>query len=673
MASQRLFAFTGGFFRDRRVKRILELCGYDVQLGLPSNGDLVALWGRRPRAWRGRAVARWRGAGFLTVEDGFLRSVLTGRNGEAPQSLVLDQKGVYFDCAAPNDLEDLLNYCDLSGGELTARAEAGIARLVQTGLSKYNGADPAIDVGEAGYVLVIDQTRGDASIVCGGADGDSFKAMLRAARAENPEALILVKSHPETVARFRRGHFGTADMDENMRLVVAPLSPYRLLKAARKVYCVTSLMGFEAIVAGHRPRVFGRPFYGGWGLSDDEQVFARRDRTLSRAALFAGVMLLYPKYYDIYRDCLCEFETMVDNLEAQRRAWIEDCHGYATLGIRLWKRGHLRRFLRGSGRLLSFEKEVAPATRAGRRGLIWAGKETDKVRKIFAAAAAPLLRLEDGFLRSNGLGAALVPPLSLVLDDLGIYYDPGRESRLERLLNDSATLGAAPLARANDLRARLVALGLSKYNIGDVGGLDWPDHRRRILVPGQVEDDASIRLGAGRIARNVDLLARVRLDNPEAFIIFKPHPDVEAGLRKGRVSEAVALEHADVVASGGDPIVAIDAVHEVWTMTSLLGFEALLRGKSVTCLGVPFYAGWGLTRDLGDAMVRRVARPSLDALVYCVLIAYPRYFDTVTGMACPVEVVVERLATGQGVATGRGNRALSKMQGFFASFAPFWR
>jgi capsular polysaccharide export protein len=37
----------------------------------------------------------------------------------------------------------------------------------------------------------------------------------------------------------------------------------------------------------------------------------------------------------------------------------------------------------------------------------------------------------------------------------------------------------------------------------------------------------------------------------------------------------------------------INQVNEVWTMTSLLGFEALIRGKSVTCLGLPFYCGWG--------------------------------------------------------------------------------
>ena len=42
------------------------------------------------------------------------------------------------------------------------------------------------------------------------------------------------------------------------------------------VYTVSSQMGFEAIFAGHRPRVFGKPFYAGWGLTEDDEVIPRR-------------------------------------------------------------------------------------------------------------------------------------------------------------------------------------------------------------------------------------------------------------------------------------------------------------------------------------------------------------------------------------------------------------
>src|SRR5437762_920638 len=50
------------------------------------------------------------------------------------------------------------------------------------------------------------------------------------------------------------------------------------------------------------------------------------------------------------------------------------------------------------------------------------------------AADVALIRVEDGFLRSVGLGAELARPLSWVLDRTGVYYDATRPSDLEQLL-----------------------------------------------------------------------------------------------------------------------------------------------------------------------------------------------------------------------------------------------
>jgi capsular polysaccharide export protein len=93
----------------------------------------------------------------------------------------------------------------------------------------------------------------------------------------------------------------------------------------------------------------------------------------------------------------------------------------------------------------------------------------------------------------------------------------------------------------------------------------------------------------------------------------------------------------------------------------------------VTCLGQPFYASWGLTDDRAMPIPRRAANPDIVALAHAVLIAYPRYHDPVTGRPCPVEVVVDRLLSGQIPGPGRFNRALAKLQGAFASYAHLWR
>ncbi len=628
---RRLFALTAGFWREPRLRRIIALSGHELRFGLPGPQDAALVWGRSPHAWRGEAAARRRGALLVRAEDAFLHGLRPGRAGGPPMGIILDPLGVHFDAAAPSRIEALLDGIDLQDSHLMVRARDGIARLRALDLSKYNLHDSALAPPEPGYVLVIDQLRGDASVRHGGGTEGAFARMLAAARAENPGARIVVRSHPETVLGLRRGHFGPDDLGPGEVLETGAVSPWRLLDAAKRVYTFTSQLGFEAILAGHRPRVFGQPFYAGWGLSEDVAPPPRRGRPLSPEALFAVAMIQAPLWYDPCRDRLCRFEEAVDQLEAEVRTFREDRRGHVALGMRRWKRPHLQAFFGGEKRL-SFRRRP-PADLAGRGLLVWGCAP--------APEGLPVRRVEDGFLRSRGLGAGLVPPLSLAADDLGLYYDPSGPSRLEALV--AAPLPPGGAERAERLIASVVGRRLTKYNLA--GALPDLPPGHRVLVPGQVEDDASIRLGAGKVRTNLALLAAVRAARPGAVVIYKPHPDVEAGLRPGRI-EAGGL--ADAVAANADPAALIAACDEVWTITSLLGFEALLRGRPVTCLGAPFYSGWGLTTDLGPVPARRLAlpRPDLRSLVHAALIAYPRYLDPVSRLPCPVEVAVERLGAG---------------------------
>jgi len=675
-AARPVYAFSAGFFRRPWLRRLLAVAGYELRFGLPGGGDLVAVWGRGPTAWRGEAVARRRGAQLLRIEDAFLRSLHPGRSGGPPLGLLIDGEGVHFDAGRPSALERLLAGARLDDAALIARAEAGMARMRAAHLGKYAACDPAEDPPPPGYVLVADQVRGDAAIRHGGASAQTFAAMLAAARAAHPRARIVIKTHPETAAGHRAGHFTPRDRDGRTDLLTAPVSPWRLLDGAAAVYTVSSQLGFEAILAGHRPVVFGQPFYAGWGLSEDRSPPPRRGRSLTAAQLFAAAMLEAPVWYDPFRDRRADFETALEILEAEARAWRADRRGYVALGMRLWKRPQVARVFGTAGRGVRFadgaDRALGRAAREGRDLLAWAGTAPDGIRDAARRQGVRCLAVEDGFLRSRGLGAALVPPLSLVADDLGIYYDPGRESRLERLIADSADLPGWARDRARRLRAQLTAAGLTKYNLG--GGLPaLPRDRPVILVAGQVEDDASVLRGAGAVRGNQALLEAARRAHPDACLVYKPHPDVEAGLRPGVIPAAPLAALADVVAADADPAALFGRVDAVWTLTSLLGFEALLRGVPVTCLGVPFYAGWGLTEDIGPVPARRRARPSLDALVHAALIAYPRYVDPLSGRPCPVEVAVDRLGAGIVPRPGPVNRGLSKLQGVFAGQAWIWR
>lgn len=682
---RRLCYYNAGFLRQPRLRRILTLAGHELRLGRPRPEDGVVVWGRSPYAARGEAVAARRGLPLVRIEDAFLRSLRPGRMGDAPMGLMIDGLGVHFDSSAPSALERILMRHPFDNSNLMARARDGISRIQMLDLSKYNIHDSRADLPKPGYVLVVDQTRGDASIAHAGASAQTFAEMLLAAQEENPTARILIKTHPETTLGLRAGHYGAEHVTNRITLCQDPVSPWALLNSAVAVYTVSSQLGFEAILAGHRPKVFGQPFYIGWGLSEDRNPLARRGRPLSRAQLFAGAMIEAPTWYDPCHDRICTFEQAVDQLEAETRQWREDRTGHVALGMRAWKRGRLQAIFGRYKPMIFEENQTRAQEKAGRTGrglLVWANKETP-------ALAAPGLchRVEDGFLRSRGLGAALVPPLSLVTDDLGIYYDPKRESRLERLILSPLPPGGR--ARAERLLAQLLAAGVTKYNLPDADqpDADLPEFapdltRRQVLVVGQVEDDASIRLGTAAVCTNLGLLTAAAMANPGARLIYKPHPDVEAGLRPGTIAPTDLTGLAAVrVAIKANPLALIAACDEVWTMTSLLGFEALLRGKPVTCLGAPFYAGWGLTHDLGPVPPRRrhapdghpLPRPDLIQLVHAALISYPRYFDPISRRPCPPEVAIDRLAAGDMPPPDTALRLLAKLQGRLAGYAHLWR
>jgi capsular polysaccharide export protein len=311
------------------------------------------------------------------------------------------------------------------------------------------------------------------------------------------------------------------------------------------------------------------------------------------------------------------------------------------LGFAFWKQDHVAPLLWDGTAPFRFARNSAPF-RGSLPVAVWRSKASQAVDDL-ERRNIPLIEVEDGFLRSRGLGADCVPPLSLVVDRLGPHFDPSAPSELECLLQESV-FDAELIERARDVRRLIVAAGIGKYECS-TGVLDRrADARRHILVPGQVEDDRAVELGGCGLVSNLELVARVRKQAPDAYILYKPHPDVLAGHRRGAIADATCLRFADEVV-GDLPIASLIAmVDEVHVNTSLAGFEALLRGKAVTTYGVPFYAGWGLTADLGPVPARRTARRSIDELVAATLLLYPRYLDPETGLPCPAEVVVARLS-----------------------------
>lgn len=316
----------------------------------------------------------------------------------------------------------------------------------------------------------------------------------------------------------------------------------------------------------------------------------------------------------------------------------------AIYGVARWKRPTVSQLLWGGADPLPYRRDAAGLS-ATARIAVWKSRTPRRALAAIEQSGAPIAEIEDGFIRSSGLGADCVPPLSIVVDDEGIYFDPGSPSALETLLCD-AEFDQPMLDRAERLGAMLVARGIGKYGAACVTLPRPAGVRRHVLVTGQVEDDRSVLNGGGPVRTNLELLRRARAAEPDAFMLFKPHPDVEAGHRRGHVADSVALTLADIVVRDQPITALLDMVDAVHVLTSLAGFEALIRGKHVTTHGMPFYAGWGLTTDLAPVPSRRRRNRSLAELIAATLIVYPRYVDPLTRLPCDPERVIERMANG---------------------------
>jgi capsular polysaccharide export protein len=613
-------------------------------------GHVVVGWGNKKNTAWPREYAASHGLAYLTLEDGFLRSAGLSGPGHPPLSLVIDDMGIYYDATTPSRLENILNGCKdpladlmpasvsrrhaasdelLENEALLDRAGRCIEKIVSNRLSKYNDCpDITLEPTDTSRVLVVDQTAGDLSIQYGLAGPASFTRMLEAALAEHPGAEILVKIHPDVIAGKKQGHLLAAGKHPRVRILDTAINPISLIQQVDHVYVVSSQTGFEALMTGKPVTCFGAPFYAGWGLTDDRIELPGRRTPRSVKQLFAAACILYARYRDPWTGAGCEIEAVIDYLALQRHWFNENAGDLYCYGFSLWKRGFVRSYLHSPWNRVHFIRSMRqiPVHSPGDdvRIVVWGRQEPAVVRARAKKQGIPLWRIEDGFLRSVGLGSDLVVPASLVVDKQGIYFDPTHPSDLEKILQDHAFTGEQ-LSQARSLREAIVSAGLSKYNVGQSRPLQHTASpgQRVILVPGQVEDDASIRLGCRDIRTNAQLLRAVREAAPEAYIIYKPHPDV-LSCNRGNAKEPENNEYYQQLVTDVSISQCLDEVDEVHTMTSLAGFEGLLRGKRVVTYGIPFYAGWGLTDDRHRSE-RRTRKLILDELVAGCLLKYPRY------------------------------------------------
>jgi capsular polysaccharide export protein len=313
-------------------------------------------------------------------------------------------------------------------------------------------------------------------------------------------------------------------------------------------------------------------------------------------------------------------------------------HGrWLCVVARRWKRVVMEEYLRGATHLRFCTRlpRSAAAYREVDYLLVWGRQTTIPSELRTAHPHLKIVTAEDGFISSCGLGLTGSFYYSVLLDGLGVHYDATTPSQLQQMLNERP-LSAADERLGQELVTFVRDHRLSKCNLSQPT-LDPtatpPPHRTTILAVGQVEGDQALRKSLSPIRSNRALLKAIREQHPEAWIIYRPHPnDVRKGYLRGNRAY-LWNQLCDQLACDGDISHWMDAVDAVHVMSSTAGLEALIRNKPVHTYGTPCYAGWGLTSDWAK-QPGRDRTLNLEQLAAIMLGHYPRYFNWSTGRFC---------------------------------------
>ncbi len=634
--------------RDEAVQALLgstpKMIHYKGQINKKASPIFVG-WGNKPSTEKSRRWAKALSIPYHQLEDGFIAYLSHPSLNPQRLSLIHDTTGIYYDARTPSDLSALLHTLRLTDAE-KFRTQLIIKTITEYGISKYNQeksvSAETLNAIEPDSVVIIDQTAGDASITGALAEADDFFQMVEHAINHQPSQHLYLKVHPDVLLGKKQGViYAQIHRYPNLRILPTEISTKQLFTRIKTLYTVSSQMGIEALWYNCKVHCFGVPFYSGYGLTCDHKKAPHERLPISLETLTFGALIKYCQYIHPETHELCTIEDILPFIIQGKQ--LRHTHGYATLyavDFSLWKRLLLPPWLAPLSKNIVFcnkQKAIKQATKDDAI-LLWSNNHREIKHDH-------VIRMEDGFIRSNGLGVDLTPPLSLVLDTRGIYFDATRPSDLEYLLENKQVTEAQSL-RAESLIRQIQENRISKYNLKKPRialEVQRNNYTSLILVPGQVESDASIRFGVLDGTTIFSMLKQARQDNPNAFIIYRPHPDVLTGERTG-LTPTQAQPYADFIDCDSDIHSTLDEVDEVHVLTSLVGFEALLKKKKVVCYGLPFYAGFGLTQDKVSTLRRSKVR-TLSELCFLTLIQYPRYLHPDSELDTSAESTIDILTS----------------------------
>ncbi len=586
---------------------------------------------------------------LVFIEDGFVHSFGIKKK-KIPFSICYDNRGIYYDCDSDNDFKKYV--IEKLSKKNISRAKKIIELWKKYSISKYNFPS-FLEPPSFPYILLIDQTFGDLSINYGDADENSFKQMFEFAVNNWPEHKIIIKSHPDVINHKKKGCIDISKYSKEKIIILGDIGQInRLIEFSSAVCVVTSQVGFEALIYGKDVHVFGKPFYSGLGLTIDHNINNKQvNNKITLEQLVFSSLVKYQICLDPRTKKECEVEEIMQYIHYLRKTSKFFPKNLEAINLTPWKARQINRFVYPvTGKKVKFLKRF----KSKMKNIIVWGKNTRT--EGYIKQVDDFISVEDGFIRSVGLGGDLYPPLSLIFDKKGIHYDASKVSDLEDLLQNS-NVNHDEIIRARRIIDLIIKLKISKYNLKFRKEIKFSENVKNkeiIGILGQVESDNSIIYGVpdNTIAKtNFALVEQVRKDYPDSYIIYKPHPDTEAGLRaKGTADEFINL-NADLIAYKTSLDDLFNKVDRIAVFTSLGGFEALIRGISVTTYGFPFYAGWGLTEDKLNNNIwtkRRTKKLTIEELTFITLVEYPLYSSVKFNCLTEIENIFEEILQSSG-------------------------
>lgn len=229
--------------------------------------------------------------------------------------------------------------------------------------------------------------------------------------------------------------------------------------------------------------------------------------------------------------------------------------------------------------------------------------------------------------------------LGFLLDDMGYYFDSHQASRCEQTLNaDDYFLEDHELLRSRMLIEKINKHDITKYNkYVTTGAVGFDLESDCILVVDQKKGDASIAFAGATDDTFADMMKAAIKDNPGKKIYFKRHPDsVHKNFNSYRNRNVKEIE---VLPDDIQINLVLNKCSKIYTVSSQVGFEGLLKGKEVVCFGVPFYAGWGLTDDRTYVPRRNKSR-KIEEIFHQVCIRQSVYINPHTGKRIELEALL---------------------------------